>query len=276
MKESEKYKDGGQFPVSVTISEFERIKAHNESATEPDAKVFTNDAQLFDRLQQVYKAAVEEENIPINECKCPAVIIAKYAALSQQEKDSFAMQLLEAVEQREEEIRKRLKRTKPENYDQSFGGTEADSKNEKEAALLLRGSTAVAEESNPLLRPPNISNSFENIELRRVGRWLKYFGASGCYMYIHNLSREVLSIRPEDYIEEASQEVAASIDATAIDPANGLPRVDLQDLPAEVDRIVKELASTPLIIDQSPENTVRTFYEYKAMLEVLYLRLKSC
>jgi hypothetical protein len=53
-----------------------------------------------------------------------------------------------------------------------------------------------------------------------------------------------------------------------LDPSNGLPAVDLGDLPQEVERVIRELNKTPLIIDTSPEQGTRTFYSYKAMLEV--------
>ena len=34
------------------------------------------------------------------------------------------------------------------------------------------------------------------------GMWKKFLGASQCYMYIHPLSRQIVSLRPEDFQEE--------------------------------------------------------------------------
>jgi hypothetical protein len=48
--------------------------------------------------------------------------------------------------------------------------------------------------------------------------------------------------------------------------------VGLTDLPDEVDRVVTELGRTPLILDCSEEQGARTFYAYKARLEVNYCR----
>ena len=270
LKEAEKHKGVGEFPVSVIIGEYERIKSFNESATDHEEKFCTEDSSLFDRLQYVYKSAVEESELSLSDCRFPAVIISKYTGLIDSEKEDFTKLLLSAIEAREEETRKKMKNTKPEDYSQSFGGTAADSKNEKEAASLLRGGpTAAADDSSPILREPTITHSFEQFELRRVGRWLKFMGASGCYMYMHNLTREMVSIRPEDFVDESQTTSTESHDTVIVDPANGLPRVDIQNLPAEVERIVTELGRTPLIIDTSPENRVRTFYDYKALLEVL-------
>jgi len=274
LKEAEKVKGGGEFPVAVTISEYERIKAYNESVTENESKFCIDDSSLFDRLQYVYKAAVEEAELSLSDCRFPAVIISKYIGLNDAEKEDFTKLLGSAIEAREEETRKKMKNSKPEDYSQSFGGTAADSKNEKEAASLLRGGpSSTADDGIPILREPNINHSFEQVELRRVGKWLKFLGASGCYMYMHNLTREMVSIRPDDFIDE-SQKISTDYHQIAIvDPANGLPRVDIQNLPAEVERIVTELGRTPLIIDTSPENRVKTFYDYKALLEVINMHL---
>ena len=43
--------------------------------------------------------------------------------------------------------------------------------------------------------------------------------------------------------------------------------IEIADLPQEVERIIKELKKTPLLIDVSEGHVVRTFYTYKAQLE---------
>lgn len=42
----------------------------------------------------------------------------------------------------------------------------------------------------------------EIAKLRSAGKWLRYVGAKGCYMWIHSLTREVTALRPPDYIDE--------------------------------------------------------------------------
>ncbi len=64
------------------------------------------------------------------------------------------------------------------------------------------GGGAPAEESDPLLRRPDERNPAELAALRRGhGRWLKFLGANGCYLYVHGLTREVAKA----YTESVSQ-----------------------------------------------------------------------
>ncbi len=53
----------------------------------------------------------------------------------------------------------------------------------------------------------------------------QYMGNSGCYMYFHVLSKDVLSVRPPDYEEPAPTDTGASVDAEEKDPANGFDKV---------------------------------------------------
>ena len=91
-------------------------------------------------------------------------------------------------------------------------------------------------------------------------------GASGCFMYFHFLTKDVVSIRPDEYDEPVVVAVAAA-EVEEKDIANGLPKVTVADMPSEVDRLINELKRTPLLIDTSESQVVRTFYTYKAMLE---------
>lgn len=38
--------------------------------------------------------------------------------------------------------------------------------------------------------------------LRAAGKWLRYLGAGGCYLWIHILTREVTALRPAEYVDE--------------------------------------------------------------------------
>lgn len=42
----------------------------------------------------------------------------------------------------------------------------------------------------------------ELAQLRSAGKWLRYLGAKGCYLWIHSLTREVTALRPADYKED--------------------------------------------------------------------------
>jgi len=93
-------------------------------------------------------------------------------------------------------------------------------------------------------------------------------GGTGCYLYLHYLTKEVVSLRPDDYIDEVSATSITDTPVAVRDPANGIRRIDLSDLQQEVDKIVREGKKTPLLIDNSKSGGVRAFYTYKGQLEV--------
>ncbi len=121
----------------------------------------------------------------------------------------------------------------------------------------------------PALLKPHITHDYQHNALHTAGKWTKYFGSGGCYMYIHILTRDIVSLRPEEY-EEISADISNLNTENEIikDPANGIKRIELSELPAEVDRIIKETNRTPLIFDCSKSQPVRSFYTYKGHLEV--------
>jgi hypothetical protein len=256
-----------QFGVKVLIDEYERIKVYSSikndsSSPEPFCN---NDNALYERLRELYNITVKESETDLSECKIPSVIIFKYSLLNVSEKEAFTHNVVSAILKKQQNFHNSKAKSKPSDYSKSFGGTEDDSKNEKEAANILRGVNVNDDIDNvPFIIVPLITNIFEQSELRRVGQWSRFLGAEGCYMYVHNLTKEVVSIRPDAY-EEKDVEVA-NVEAEERDPANGVNRISLSDLPKEVDRIVNELHSTPLVIDCSAGQAVRSFYEYKGAL----------
>jgi hypothetical protein len=88
----------------------------------------------------------------------------------------------------------------------------------------------------------------------------------------------VLSIRPSSYDEALDPQPSATAVASTSsldpelmrrinDPSNGIKRVGVEDLLAEIERIVLEEKKTPLLIDNSKEQIARTFFSYKARFE---------
>lgn len=74
---------------------------------------------------------------------------------------------------------------------------------ENEYASLVRGDPGVTESVTlPMLRPVECNNPEELTKLRSAGKWFRYLGAKGCYMWIHSLTREVTPLCPADYVEE--------------------------------------------------------------------------
>jgi len=275
------------FAFKVLKAEYERAKeilTAAEAEGETACVIDTDDPFYFHRMASIYSDALLEKDNPIEDCKCPSVVIYKYTAMSPAERNVFHSAILESAIKKEQNIaKKQAIKNKVQDYSQSFGGTAADTKNEKEAAAILRGedisSDQQEEENNllyPLLAKPYVEHSYDQQQLRRYGRWGKVMGGTGCYLYLHYLTKEVVSLKPDDYIEEETKDPLNSIPEVVKDPANGLRRIDLSELQSEVDRIVKEGKKTPLLIDNSKSGGVRAFYTYKGQLEVSLLRWISC
>lgn len=74
---------------------------------------------------------------------------------------------------------------------------------ENEYASLVRGDMGDTESNTlPILQPVECNNPEELAKLRSAGKWFRYLGAKGCYLWIHSLTREVTPLRPADYVEE--------------------------------------------------------------------------
>jgi hypothetical protein len=232
------------------------------------------DHEVFNRIFHIWHAAIKEMNSPYIECVNPAVILYKHSQLSADEIKEINNQILKEVVSRDKaEYRLHHPSKATNDYSQSFGGTAEDTKNEKEAAEILRGGVDDVIEApkvyqSPYLTPPTFLHQSERQALRGEGKWLRYLSANGCYMYFNTLSHELHSNRPEGYVEtELESKEMDSVDTAPVDPANGLPVVEIADLPQEVERIIRDLKKTPLLIDVSEGHVVRTFYTYKAQVE---------
>lgn len=93
---------------------------------------------------------------------------------------------------------------------------------ENEYASLVRGDndTEPAECSNPVLRPVEC-NPEELAKLRAAGKWYRYLGAKGCYLWIHSLTREVTPLRPDDYVDEQASPETMEEEDCAGEKLNG-------------------------------------------------------
>lgn len=251
------------FAFLVAKQEFERL---SQASSRQEAPLVLSDANLHDRLAFVYNQAKLEYETPVEECRLPAVILFKYKALNQDEKKAFDDNIVMAITEKENLRRIKIEKEKAIDYSQTFGGTADDSKNEREAAALLRGNDGNSEDDILILRKPE-TKAYEDAEsLRSTGKWKKFMGAH-CFMFIHTLTRDIEGIRPYDYEDEVDDSAGGNEAESVRDPANGLPSVLLADLPAEIERIVTVDKMTPLILDPL-DIGARAFYSYKARLEV--------
>jgi hypothetical protein len=260
------------FAYQVLASDLERYTTFRRECEEKDEEAYCEDELAYlASLPSVYEAAIVEYEREFHLCRKPAVILHKLALLTEEDMAEYMTRFIEVVEH-EEKVKRKSKAAgaKAADYSQSFSGSAADTKAEKEAAALMRGDADEEEEVNPYLQPPSASTPREHALLRASGKWHKYMAASDCYMYVHSISREVLSMRPAEYEEAAvgadSDVAGDGGEAAAIDPANGLATCDAAGLPAEVERI-QAAGETVLVLDTSEEQVAKTFYSYKAVFE---------
>ena len=264
------------FAVEVATTEFARYQADANNAELLDSGSKVAEEEVNIAVQSAYTESLLEFSVPFECCRVPAVILTKYNTMTVEEQVEYESKVLEAIIAKEKVrliAKLAVKKESPEDYSKGFGGTEADSKNEKDAAALLRGTAGAIEEeeADPYLRRPRISRPEQHRWLKQAGHWKKFPGAD-CVMYIHCLSRDIVSIRPAEYEDEPEAAAASdSGDAERVHPAHGLPFCTLSELPAESDRIIAETNKTPLVLDTSPEHNAATFFAYKARLEVTSL-----
>jgi hypothetical protein len=281
-----------RFAYNVVVDEYERLKL---IFIEIDS-VFPDDV-LFNTLLSLYNSALIEYNLPIVECRASGVVASKYLSMTDDERNDYENLVLDAVNSREKK-NQALKKAAGAgiDYDKCFGGTAADSKNEAEAAKLLRGDAAgsgAPDVVDPLLDPRNITYNhvLQEKTLRSVGKWKKFLGLGAtkeqdCWMYINVLTKEVVSIRPSEYEDDANITANANAniatDPKVANPSNGLLSCSIAGVLECVQQIVRAEETdpskpapgkTPLLLDTSPNQALASFYTYKGSLVVSYALL---
>lgn len=304
-----------QRAFNIAKNEFERIKERlqeEKQLEDYECLPVLNDSLLSRRLLEVYNAALVELELEITECKNPCVLQARMAELSAEDKKAYMHAVVLSVLNRE---KANYKPKVVADYSKSFSGSAADTKAEKEAAALMKGEggadTAEADsdtidppDCDPYLRRPRLTRAVKgageaeqaackalsghdaHILKELCGLYLKFLAPSGCFMYIHSATKEVVSLRPNSYDEEddlgggialANEQIAAEQGgggkadkagaAAAVAAEDEIPddvRVcSLQDLPQTIEEIIDVQGKTPLILDVSTEQKVRVFMEYK-------------
>lgn len=242
------------------------------------------ESEVFRRVQLVWRAAVDEMNVPLADCSHPAVIIYKYHLLSAAEAEEFDQSVLRAAVARDH-YEFKVKHHNPllDDFSSSFGGTKEDHTTEKDAAELLRGSMSVSPDINTsnkqiegfeevafhAIKTIQTQHKSQLFAMRKHAKWMRFLSDTGCYMYIHPLSREVVSNRPEEYVEEgqSSEDNQTGDGQGEVDETGGLQVVVVDQLIETIENIALKEGKTPLILDCSAEQIARSFYSYKACLE---------
>lgn len=232
----------------------------------------TIEFSIKSRLEEIFIQSKNEYDYNISDCTNPSVILYKYQKLSVEELDEFSEMVMEAAIAREKIAHDlAIKNGVKSDYSKGFSGSAADTKAEKDAADLMRGKTEVVEDVNPYLRIPNFNKeyfTYERYILRNAGKWRKFMGA-GCFMYFHILTKEIVSIRPEEYEDEIEEveTIDPEVEKRKENISNGIPQFAIADMLPEIDRIINVEKKTPLIIDNSANSNCRLYFSYKAMLE---------
>lgn len=88
-------------------------------------------------------------------------------------------------------------------------------------------------------------------------------------MYCHYLTRNIVSLRPDDYEDEAVATTGGDQGEEEVkDPANGLPSCHITDLPKTLEDLAASGGTmTPLILDCTEGSQCLAFYSMKASLE---------
>lgn len=249
-----------------------------------------SESTLSTYLQECFQAAVEDlqridseskdkaattevdhDIVLLTSCSCPAILCALSLQIQDENRSELHHRLKEIlISESKSSSSSAAKAVDSDGYAKSFGGTAEDSRVEREAAALLRGSESGVRNEQSKLRSPIYRTDFEERVLRKVGSYIRYQG-SECVMYFHTLCRTSLSVRPSEYIDDSS-DVAISIDVTAKNKSdateifNGLPICSVENLTTYVDDLISSQKKTPLIIDMTTEKVVRSYYSYKGHL----------
>lgn len=197
---------GSAFAIAVVKDEYESIKKillnDDTNGLLQDDLINSKNHQdiLLDRLKYVYHCALGKEIALFSECIVP-VIRYRYKSMTDQERhDYISLVIAETIEMEHRSL-KQIKIEDFSNVGKSFGGSVEDSKNEREAAKLLRGEGGCEHESieYAILKPGYFFN-YDSYTLSNIDNvWIKHLSNSGCYIYINAITRAISSITPSSY-----------------------------------------------------------------------------
>ena len=175
--------------------------------------------------------------------------------------------VLTAMTRRENERKKeKLEAEKRGDYSNCFSGTAEDTKNEAEAAALLKGGVEEDNEDTAgeyvILKPLSYNNVSDNAlaVLESKGKWMKYLNMNDCYGYVHGLTLEVRGNRPETYEdqEEATQMEQAKLAQQKKDELRTIEPRDVKEMIDEVEEIKGK--TLLLLTDGEHDETLRTYF----------------
>ena len=294
--------NGSKIGFYVAQFEYDRLKAAEILACNIDLEDYEklpilSDENIQKRVEEAYYAAIDEETKSITDVKNCCVLNYRFSQLCKEEQREFCERVVRAIIAQEQKCFKPIEAAA--DYSKSFSGSAADTKAEKEAAALMKGegggegeelkADTRDEEIHPYLRKPKLSciehfMQHDKAIMKNAGLYLKFLHPSGCFSYCHSITKEITSLRPSSYDEDDDCGGGIELANSHLDKDNNLDEkkgnienigeeipedmlvCNLSELPAMIDKIIDKEKRTPLILDTSEEQNVRTYFEYKARL----------
>lgn len=185
------------------------------------------------------------------------VRVAKLLSLTADKLKEHNSLVLAATVKREAQRKKDAEALARRNdYSNVFSGTADDTKNEAEAASLLKGGDGASAggtggiESGEfaILNPlPSDLDIRCVAALEKHGTWLRFMNPSNsCWSYIHSLTLEITGIKPEAFVEE--KVIDDSKEKAKIETPGPL-EISASELPEHIERVAENTKKTLLILD---------------------------
>ena len=195
--------------------------------------------------------------------------IAQLLTLSKTTSLTHHQSVLAATTRREVARKKeRIELEKRGDYSKCFSGTADDTKNEAEAAALLKGSVEEEQDEGEykILTPLHTATPVAALAaLEERGTWMKYLNMNNCYGYVHGLTLEVRGNRPDAYIEEEQEQDATNSQTTATQKQNNtsaqLQTIEPRQIKETIDQVEEMSGKTLLLLtDGEHDETLRTYF----------------
>jgi hypothetical protein len=196
---------------------------------------------------------------------------AQLLCLSPEAMRTHNQSILHAMTRREADRKKdNIEAEKRGDYSKCHSGTAEDTKNEAEAAKLLKGTVdGDGEESNDgeyaILKPLDSQLSMDALRaLETKGKWMRYLNMNDCYGYVHGLTLEVRGNRPDAYVdaeEEQNTQKELAKNSKAKNGGAQLHTIQCKELREKIDQVENMSGKTLLLLTDGEHNeTLRTYF----------------
>jgi len=197
--------------------------------------------------------------------------IANLLCMTPVELEAHHQSVLTAMTKREVERKKEMiEAEKRGDYSKCHSGTAEDTKNEAEAAALLKGAVDDDGGEGDASGEYQILKSIDSINLstkarsalEKRGKWMKYMNMNDCYGYVHGLTLEVRGNKPDTYIDEDEErKEEEEKEKKKKDKKKQLRKIE----PKQLKEVIKEVENTAnktllLLTDGEHDETLRTYF----------------